>query len=158
MVSYIAWVRGFLLKKIVPIIKNQAVNLQTNQLIVSQRASHFLVVLLLILSTKIYSQQQLPRIEQNGSHTLRISGDFRLKFFQSQFGMVFKLSEKTGENVDHYFIDGNIAGPRYHYFSSKKSVLPFFCRNEIMFEKATSIPLRFRLGSLDYVNKLEGKH
>jgi hypothetical protein len=37
------------------------------------------------------------------------------------------------------------------------SNLGFVCRQEILFERKTKIPLRLRIGTLEYCNYLEGK-
>jgi len=37
------------------------------------------------------------------------------------------------------------------------SQLGFFCKQEIRFDKITKIPFRFRLGSVEQCNRLEGK-
>ena len=43
---------------------------------------------------------------------------------------------------------------RPDFISSRQG---YVCRQEWKFEKKTGLPIRLRLGSLDYVNKMEGK-
>ena len=43
--------------------------------------------------------------------------------------------------------------PQNYYISG----LGYFCKKELALQKVTGVPLRFRLGSLEYCNRLEGK-
>lgn len=43
--------------------------------------------------------------------------------------------------------------PKYYSYNE----LAFFCKVEVKLEKAVNFPIKFRLGDVDYVDRLEGK-
>jgi len=143
-------------KKIVPIIKNQAVNLQTIARMKPQRVYQILVVFVLILPLTIIAQQQMPLFAQKTPHILDAPRNFQEKIVNCNNSYVNCLS------ADNASLPRLALSPfpfRTGIINANAMIqnLPFFCKKEFYFEKNTSVPLRLRLGSLDYVNKLEGK-
>ena len=114
-----------------------------------QRFYKFLVVILLIaFSGPVNAQLRhssvvpVPLVFANipAAHPVVKSGDTAFKNAPWVMPGLLSLPVTTSIGADYY---------TKHF--------GFFCKKELQFEKATAIPLRLRLGSLDYVNKLEGK-
>ncbi len=149
-----------------------------------QRLSYFLVVSLLIFPGRNFGQQQTvnnclktsPFISQNPVLICDGSGWNT----GQKLGIPIKpadciklpIAYNTLENfnferqlkLDQGTKDSAIYSPTLTpYILFKPSLVPstihpgFFCKKELQLDKITTIPLRFRLGSLEYVNWMEQK-
>jgi len=107
-----------------------------------------------MLSGKIFSQQHLNDSSQlfykagNILHTLNTD-----KGFYKEISSDINVKKNYGPGNKNEMIPNAQGIDKCFYCNN----LGFFCKKEIQLEKITSVPFRFRLGSLEYVNKLEGK-
>jgi hypothetical protein len=115
----------------------------------SQRVAGFLVVLLLMFSGEILGQENIKGV----ATYLEKKDNF---FIKSKTPQVKSFSHRfmvdSTNSASQKFIFLNPVPGSYHY-----SHLGFFCKQELQLEKTITLPLRFRLGSLDYVNYMEQK-
>jgi len=150
-----------------------------------QRHYYFLVVFLLMFFGKIFGQENpcdssknstvIPQINKKVTLTgdcwdlkptisakpeeirklLKLPIDYNklANFdFENQLRLDYRSKDTlTQKTVSPLFLFKSSSFPSY------TSHLGFFCKQELQLDKLTSVPVRFRLGSIEYVNYLEQK-
>jgi len=115
-----------------------------------QRVAGFLVVFLLMFFGSMNGQRHpAPGITISGLKKLHFQQS--VKPFQSQFGQPVFLKYEAGTPAPLFSLLNMPTGNTY------VNNLGFFCRYELKLDKVLAVPVRFRLGSKEYVDRLEGK-
>lgn len=109
----------------------------------SQRVFVFVVVLNLTLIGEIFSQENKALPGCNTPYFPAFYGNMAKKKF---------FLPNCNESITGNWLRIKPITPDFYINN-----LSFICKKEIQLEKTTSIPFRFRLGSLNYVNYLEQK-
>jgi hypothetical protein len=136
--------------------KNQAVNLTKKEGLRVQRKKTFLVVCFSILTGSVWAQTGVAVLLKNRGLTRQLPLNREVSLLHLGFNTYSEM-EFEGKNRGYVFrIPVNVQYESYgdgYYIGN----LGFFCRKELQIEKTSHLPLRFRLGSLQEVNRLEGK-
>lgn len=111
-----------------------------------ERRFYFVVVLIFLFKGEIFSQEK----NVENFPEIRTNLPFKSPFAQEKKLTIMGLLKQGGR-----IFSDPVARPLF--LIGPNIPQTFFCKKEWEFEKATSIPLRFRLGSLEYTDYLEQK-
>lgn len=115
----------------------------------AERRFYFVVVLIFLFNGEIFSQ------EKNVENFPEFRTILPLKHsFSQEKRITITALLKQSERV---FSNSTFLSGKSLFLLQPNIPQTFFCKKEWEFEKATSIPLRFRLGSLEYTDYLEKK-
>ena len=93
-------------------------------------------------ATNLQGVQLLKTQLNELSHDLKFSEQIQQFTFQENQKNTFNIMEKKQQQIPAAYAYKDLA---------------FFCKIEVQLEKAVKLPVKFRLGSVDYVDYLEGK-
>lgn len=118
-----------------------------------QRHFYFVVVLILFFNVEIFSQEKCIKLPINYNTLANFEFENVTKLDWTGKDSIPMLRKQGCDSATNKLKQSLfVLSPSFY-----SNHLSFFCNNELKLEKITSVPFRFRLGSLDYVNYLEQK-
>ncbi len=123
-----------------------------------ERYCYFLVVFIsIIFCGEIFAQKDSLYLKLPINYNMLANRDF-------EKSLLFEKGKKLNILLEAKRKKDTLCLPNIKYYLYQpvpkdfySGNLSFFCKKELQIEKLTSVPLRFRFGSLDYVNYLEQK-
>lgn len=100
-----------------------------------------------LLKTSFFAFNNKEKLISFNNSFINFNKRAHLNKSKNHFSSNKSFDDFTYGLVDNYTIPGDFSTCKYG----------FFCRQELKIEKATNIPLRIRLGSLEQCNYYEGK-
>ncbi|MGB8192985.1 MAG: hypothetical protein WCF67_13740 [Chitinophagaceae bacterium] len=110
-----------------------------------QRLSKIFLVLCITLSVKSFAQQQTQQLQD-------IPSPVNKMLLPSGGGLIYP--KDSIQMRTRFLLRANYSPVSSRFYSQH---LGFFCKKELQLDKALRVPVRFRLGSVEYVNRMEGK-